>query len=460
MKRLQIVRNFAFKSLKTQKQYFFWKKKNPEEYYKKAEDALKSLDISEAFTNFKIAADNGSKPAAEWIANAYMLGIKEKGMSPDKKKALKYFDMALDENDTSTFSRIGRIKLKYDPKAAIHIFEQGAKLKDLGCIEMMGIQYTQGKHVPKDIEKSKAYFAEAAILHPSGNDLLGHLYFLEKNFEKAEEHFKKALESNYLRSNFGLGKINYAKGNYEKAKEHYDIGAKIKDEFSIYELGKMYLDGIYVRKDFLMAERLLEEAYMLGQKKAALLLSLVLSLGVHCLPNYDKSFAIYSKIATEGSLRGATRMAFFTYTGLVGEKKDPGYAVRLLINVEKKDKEAALHFGILHETENGISVPSQLTSRNRFKQGVKDNVRMAYFLYGLSLENQKYFKDVKTAEENYKKFFEVATLYDLFTLKIALEKCAKKNQYFIDKAKILTEEFEKRKKDEKFTNSNALEQSL
>lgn len=439
------------KPLQTQKSSFFWKK-DPKPFVEKAEIALKENNILEAFTNFLTAADNGDKKSAEWIGDFYLRGDTEKGMKPDIKKSVNYFKKALGGEFPKVYGKLGVLKLKEGSvKEAIKYFEEGAALNDGSSMSYLATILLEGKDLPKDVEKAKSLLEKASEVLPLAFDILATVYSREeKDDEKAKQCYEKAIEKGVKRSYFGLGNIYKKSGNYAKAIEIYELGRKHLDIGCLLALGNIYAEGVHAKVDFPLATQLFEQAFQLGSPEAGNFLAGYLEMGINVSQDEEKAFKIYEKVAFKRNSNYAlTRHAFQLYTG-VGGKKDIKKAWRILLDIEEKSKEAPAHFGFLFQIGAGAFVDN-MTALKKYKKGVEHGDPIAYYLAATIYESDKYFGDKKLAEEHYKKFYEIASNHDVYTLMVMLEKGPKNNSFLEVKAKQMRQEFEMRKS-KKFGN--------
>ena len=115
-----------------------------------------------------------------------------------------------------------------------------------GCVGS-GDGLSQSTNDTKSVDKI-TYLKQLA----KGGDLdsmynLGHLYYVDKDYQKALEWFKLAAEQGDTKAQDGLGHLYYngwgVKKDYQKALEWYKLAAEQGDEYAQYYLGLMYVNG-------------------------------------------------------------------------------------------------------------------------------------------------------------------------------------------------------------------------
>ena len=152
-------------------------------------------------------------------------------------------------------------------------FEFAAKRRNLDAINNLGVLYTDGLGVEKDLKKAFEYFNQAAAENdPVALDNLGNTYLLglgiEKDYAKALELFSKSAEKGCVNALADLG-FMYSQGfgvkqDYKKAVEFFRKAADKGNAFGITALGDMYARGTGVPQDFRKAIKLFRQAAAYG----------------------------------------------------------------------------------------------------------------------------------------------------------------------------------------------------
>lgn len=143
--------------------------------------------------------------------------------------------------------------------------ESGCLEKDFQKCTTLGILYSEGKVVKKDISKTVTYFRKACDgKNMDGCANFAYLYFLgkgvQKDFKKALELYTKTCNSTKKIGCTNLGLL-YSKGqgvekDAKKAVKFYDRACSTGDVSGCYNLGDKFRLGEGVKKDFDAAMKL------------------------------------------------------------------------------------------------------------------------------------------------------------------------------------------------------------
>ena len=270
------------------------------------------IDDENNWEDLKKSAAQGFAPALEQLAYLYSI------VKSDHNKALEYWKKILVVQDNDTWNqktiRIAELHVKYLPAIINHDYNAMLALgKSLLKFQWMGNPpYTC---VNTDwygefwLEKAESMitFDTAALRTLAG------IYLSNKNKEKANEISKQLADTGDALSQSALGERlrcgeeidqdyrqaliylyraaeqgrieairrlahlyrdgAYVQENRKNANELYVRAAKSDDGWSLYEIGKCYLEGNEVKKDEVEAKRLLTLAANKGIKSAATLLT-------------------------------------------------------------------------------------------------------------------------------------------------------------------------------------------
>ena len=94
--------------------------------------------------------------------------------------------------------------------------------------------------------------------------LQGRSHHLNKEYDKAEEYYNKALETGHTHALNNLGALYYHQRNYEKAKEYYDKALESGDNRALRNLGILYIE----QKEYEKAEEYFKKAIDTGDNNA------------------------------------------------------------------------------------------------------------------------------------------------------------------------------------------------
>jgi TPR repeat protein len=74
-----------------------------------------------------------------------------------EEEAVSYFKKAIEQGNPDGHGGLALVMAKYDYKVALNIFEKGVNLGSAYCTAFMGMFYSNGVYVKKDITKAKKY---------------------------------------------------------------------------------------------------------------------------------------------------------------------------------------------------------------------------------------------------------------------------------------------------------------
>jgi uncharacterized protein len=220
----------------------------------------------------------------------------------DLNEAMKYLNMASENNDVLSFYFLGEIFLeKNEITKALEYFEKAADLEEINSILKLGKIHFDGEFVEKNLEKSQKYFEKA-----SSRDNLESFYFLGEIFLeqnellKSKEIFEIASNKGHLGSTFRLALFYYEEEmnsnkliNAPKSIELFEKCAEKEHFLSLVLLGSIYQDGILVTKNLEKSLQFFEKA----NSKESFYSSHILG-EIHEKTNLEKSKE-YFKIAAD-----------------------------------------------------------------------------------------------------------------------------------------------------------------
>ena len=118
-------------------------------------------------------------------------------------------------------------------------------------------------------------------------------------------------------------------GGTENLKEVFDLlteSAKQKHPEAIGTLGYLYANGIFVKKDDVVARRYFQEAVELGSKDSRLNLGIFLVYGRGGPQDWEKGISILEEMVREGNNQAAITLGEVYYMGDQSANKAPDYA--------------------------------------------------------------------------------------------------------------------------------------
>lgn len=197
-------------------------------------------DYKKAKYYLQIAADLNDSVGLYNLAKMYFRGS---GIPKDYNKARIYFERSAQQNHSDSLFHLGLIyyeglDVKPDLSKAKDYFELSAKQNNTNALYYLGNFYYYGINVEPDLKKAKKYYKSAASQENSeAYCMLGEFYFKRKKFLKAKKNFELSESYDNVEAHYNLG-ILYENGigiekDIEKAIEHYSKCAEVY-EYKIY----------------------------------------------------------------------------------------------------------------------------------------------------------------------------------------------------------------------------------
>ncbi len=121
------------------------------------------------------------------------------------------------------------------------------------CQSFIGEIYLKGEGVKQDIDKGISLLENANL--DEAYFVLGNYYFAEKNIDKSKKNFKLSAEMKHVGSIYNLGVIAQNEKNYKQAVSYFKAATDEDNNYypATFELGRMYIEGWGVEKDYLKA---------------------------------------------------------------------------------------------------------------------------------------------------------------------------------------------------------------
>lgn len=184
------------------------------------------------------------------------------------------------------------IACKIDENKAFECFLNAAKMGCENAINMVALCYENGVHVAADktlaekwrkFKGNRKIFEEPAVEPPEpirddGEELYqsARRCLAEKDFEGSAMFYKRAAETGHIRAMCSYGKCLYTGSGTAKdpaeAFRWFSRAADLNSPIAQYNLGVMYLKGVYVQKDLKTAKEYFEKAVQNGHEDAAKIL--------------------------------------------------------------------------------------------------------------------------------------------------------------------------------------------
>ncbi|NCE98095.1 MobP2 family relaxase [Emergencia sp. 1XD21-10] len=294
-------------------------------------------DTEQSLRYFALAAERDNPYAQYQLGSIYERGeITESDTErsyDNYKKALENF-LQVEPKDEITCYRIGIMYLKgkgttIDYEKAGEYLEKAAENDNLFALYQLGQLYLHQDNPYRDVEKGITYLKKAEKGNAYAAYQLGQIYergeIVEADLEEAYSHYKKAL-AQYLEVedkdawlHYQIAKM-YEKGqgtdiNYEAAIDYYEKAADQDHILAMYQLGKIYLNGIPekgIEKNITKALLYLKRAADEGNPYAQYDLGSIYEKGEVTTANLARSSEYYAK-ALEQFLQMENKDAFICY---------------------------------------------------------------------------------------------------------------------------------------------------
>ena len=181
----------------------------------------------------------------------------------------------------------------------------------------------------KDIDEAKANFG------------IGTVYYLIKDYAKAEKYFMMAVEKGNESAIANLGVLYHdIKKNYDEAEKHYMMAVEKGNEYAMFNLGLLYDT---VKKDYDKAEKYYLMAVKKGDVNAMVNLGLLYDT---VKKDYDKAEKYYLMAVEKGDENAMANLGYI-YDDI---KKDYDKAEKYyLMAVEKENINAMVNLGLFYK---------------------------------------------------------------------------------------------------------------
>lgn len=212
-------------------------------------------------------AENGNPEACYDVSLCYQYGYLD--VEPNNEKAIYWAQKAADAGISDADVDIGGYYLYFEndwKKASSH-FEKAAKDKNAKGYYMLGVCYTNGLNVPKDIKKGIDNLKMASKLgFPQADYQLGMLYYnsddVKQDIKATFKYISKAAEGGIVEAQSMLGSMYWQGfGTKEDKKKGYEWFEKAAEQGNVHGMcvcGLELLTGVLVEQD---AERGLSYLY-------------------------------------------------------------------------------------------------------------------------------------------------------------------------------------------------------
>ena len=267
--------------------------------YIKGEDIEQNYDL--AIDLLAKAANSALSEAQYYLGNIYYEGIL---VDQDLERAQKLFSMGAKQNNPGSQYMLGLLykdgpgNIQQNYKHALNWLEKAGQNDYSKALYTLGEMYLDGEGVEKDFDKAHNYLVKASRLNnEKANYLLGMFYYegtlIAKNYKIASKHFTEAAKHNHANSIFMLGEINFKENKEQTGIEFCKKSSELGSASAQYKLGKLYFDGIHVKKDLKLGISLIEKSAENNNSDAQYELSKLYFDGQKNLLNKDNEKAMY-----------------------------------------------------------------------------------------------------------------------------------------------------------------------
>ncbi|MEA1787275.1 serine/threonine-protein kinase [Arenibacter sp. GZD96] len=280
-------------------------------------------NYSEAKKWFQKAAEKGNTFG---MHNMGLLHYKGWGVPKDLKLAKNWYRQAADKGYANSQYMMGKILEFGEDEGtpnlpeAIRYYELAAEQNQGSALYAMGRLYYEGKEKKKDYNRAKELFTQAA-----DQNILDAAYMLgtmaengiagSVNYLEAERRYLKAANKGHLSAQKRLAAMYYnlklGTDNKKKATQWYLKAAEQGDIHSQFQVAVIYYDGKY----YYAAKKWFQRAADQNNASAQSYLGYMYHMGLGGSKNIKKAFEFYQKSATNGDMVGMYNLASCYYNG-------------------------------------------------------------------------------------------------------------------------------------------------
>lgn len=231
---------------------------------------LKNNDYKKAFLTAQRFEYVSDSQGYKTLGYFYQKGV---GTPVDLEKSVKFYEKSYELGDTSSGYNIALIYVKNKEfSKALPYLTGGIENSHIPSMRLLASLYLNGDGLLQDKNIAISLLEKAIELGDIKSiTQLAKIYYVDKDYEKAFELFKKGSEYGDIDSMYHVG-LCYAKGlgikqDFATAFRYYEVGAKQLEPRCLYNLSLYYRDGITVPKNEELASKLEEQAIKQGFKK-------------------------------------------------------------------------------------------------------------------------------------------------------------------------------------------------
>ena len=145
------------------------------------------IEIERGIKYYKMAAKRGNTEALNFLGDIYFDGDV---VEQNSDKAIKYYTVAAESGDAEAMSKLGYIYLwdesQENADLGLQYLRKAESLNDNKAIEFLGLAYSEGQGVEKNIDTAIEYFEKLSKMgDPAGTLNIASIYVDQGNAEKA-----------------------------------------------------------------------------------------------------------------------------------------------------------------------------------------------------------------------------------------------------------------------------------
>ncbi len=276
-----------------------------------ADDAKNKGRYKVAFSNYKLAANEGYAEAQYCLGNCFYYG---RGVEKNEVEAVKWYKKAAEQRHASAQFDLGFCYsngrgVEKDEKVAIKWYRKSAEQGNVRAQFNLGVRYENGQGVDKDEEEAVKWYRKSAEQgDASAQNNFGVCYKygqgVGKDEEEAVKWYRKSAEQGHARAQCNLGVCyEYGQGvgkDEEEAVKWYRKSAEQGHARAQFNLGVCYYNGRGVEKDEKEAVKWYKKAAEQGHASAQCNLGYCYDKGRGVIEDKIEAVEWYKKAAEQG----------------------------------------------------------------------------------------------------------------------------------------------------------------
>ena len=361
-------------------------------------DAINEGNYEKAITELKPMADQGDPRAQFWYGNLIFNGLgtpknmklgmefyrlsAEKnfplalhelghvyhhalGVEQDIEEAINWYEKAITEGKVVySYHNLGMIyhygsnSIESNANKAIELYEKAANLDYIGSMQNLGIVYSDGIIVKKDIQKALYWFNKAASKGlPQAYHRLSLIY---GNGDGVDQNYKEAIRLTNLAANAGVIEAQHNLGyfynyglwgleqNYQIAFVWYKKAAESGFPDSQINLGILFDEGLGIEVDDKKALKYYKLAADQNHPKGQYLLAMMHEYGEGTTQNLELAKDYYYRAANQGHSDSQYRLAML-YINMNTKLENPNLPEILLqLAAQQRHQGAWFQLGMMY----------------------------------------------------------------------------------------------------------------